>query len=99
MWPEEGPATIAGVNLGETQIFLEHRPGRSEPVAVYFVVGSADELCELQRAQGANRVCTYRGRRVRAHHLDHPGNERSPGRRRGRGIQQALGARFRIAAF
>ena len=55
-WPEEGPATIAGVNLGETQIFLEHRPGRSEPVAVYFVVGSADELCELQRAQGANIV-------------------------------------------
>jgi hypothetical protein len=51
VWGE--PPRFAGVNLGEDQLFL--RLGTPEPrgCAVYFVVGSADELYEHQRAMGA----------------------------------------------
>ena len=50
-WPEDGPPAMAGVNLGEVQVFLERgTPGGD--AAIYFVVGNADELFEAQRAQG-----------------------------------------------
>lgn len=50
-WGE--PPVIAGLTLGNVQIFLEK--GEPNPVgcAVYFVVGNADELYEFQRARGA----------------------------------------------
>ena len=51
-WPEHGPPSMAGVNLGDLQVFLEQYPGSPAGVAVYFVVGNADDLCEAQRAQG-----------------------------------------------
>jgi len=49
-WGE--PATFAGVNLGEVQIFLrEDAPGPNDG-AVVFMVGDADALYEFQRANG-----------------------------------------------
>ena len=52
VWGE--PPRFAGVNLGEEQLFL--RLGTPEPkgCAVYFVVGSADELFEHQFAMGVD---------------------------------------------
>ena len=50
-WGE--PATMAGVNIGETQIFLETGTPAPEGCSLYFVVGNADELYEYHRA---NRV-------------------------------------------
>lgn len=47
-WGE--PATIAGVNLGQVQIFLER--GTPNSSTVYFVVGDADELYDFHRANG-----------------------------------------------
>ena len=46
------PVAMAGLNLGQVQIFLE--PGTPSPqgCALYFVVGDADELYEFQRANG-----------------------------------------------
>ena len=46
------PPTMAGVNLGNVQMFLEHGPPRPEGCALYFVVGNADELYEFHRASG-----------------------------------------------
>jgi catechol 2,3-dioxygenase-like lactoylglutathione lyase family enzyme len=46
------PPTIAGVNLGNVQMFLEKGTPNPKGCAVYFVVGSADELYEFQRANG-----------------------------------------------
>jgi catechol 2,3-dioxygenase-like lactoylglutathione lyase family enzyme len=46
------PPTMAGVNLGNVQIFLELGTPRPEGCALYFVVGNADELFEFHRANG-----------------------------------------------
>lgn len=49
------PPTMAGVNLGAVQIFLQQGtpvPGGS----IYFVVGNADELYQFQRANGVDIV-------------------------------------------
>jgi catechol 2,3-dioxygenase-like lactoylglutathione lyase family enzyme len=46
------PPTIAGLNLGKVQIFLEQGTPSPKGCAVYFVVGDADELCEFHRANG-----------------------------------------------
>src|SRR5262245_42113258 len=55
-WPEEGAPTMAGVNLGEVQVFLQQGTPNPAGIAVYFVVGNADELCEVQRANGVEIV-------------------------------------------
>jgi len=47
-WGE--PPTMAGVNLGDVQIFLEKGMPSPNGCSVYFVIGDADELCEFQRA-------------------------------------------------
>lgn len=52
-WGE--PPSIAGVNLGDTQVFLQ-RGTPSGGSAVYFVVGDADELCAFHRANGVEIV-------------------------------------------
>jgi catechol 2,3-dioxygenase-like lactoylglutathione lyase family enzyme len=49
-WGE--PPTIAGVNLGKVQVFLEQGTPSPKGCAVYFVVGDADELHEFHRANG-----------------------------------------------
>ena len=46
------PPTIAGVNLGNMQIFLEKGTPAPQGCMVYFVVGDADELYEFHRANG-----------------------------------------------
>ncbi len=50
------PPSIAGVNLGNVQIFLEQGTPRPGGCSLYFVVGDADELCEFQRAHGVEIV-------------------------------------------
>jgi len=55
-WPEQGPAGMAGVNLGDVQVFLEKGTPVPDAAAVYFVVGDADELFEAQRAQGVEVI-------------------------------------------
>ncbi|MGH7539763.1 MAG: VOC family protein [Gemmatimonadota bacterium] len=50
------PVTMAGVNLGETQIFLHQGTPNTEGCTLYFVVGDADELFEFQRANGVEIV-------------------------------------------
>lgn len=55
-WPESGPANIAGVNLGDVQVFLEKGTPAPDGAAVYFVVGNADELFDAQRAQGVEVI-------------------------------------------
>jgi catechol 2,3-dioxygenase-like lactoylglutathione lyase family enzyme len=53
-WGE--PPTMAGVNLGNVQIFLlQGKPG-PDGCSVSFVVGDADELYEYQRAKGVEVV-------------------------------------------
>src|SRR5262245_15836609 len=47
-WPEDGPSTMAGVNLGDVQVFLQQGTANPAGVSVYFVVSNADELCEAQ---------------------------------------------------
>jgi catechol 2,3-dioxygenase-like lactoylglutathione lyase family enzyme len=49
-WGE--PPTMAGVNLGNVQIFLEKGTPSPKGLAVFFVVGNADELYEFHRANG-----------------------------------------------
>lgn len=49
-WGE--PPTMAGVHLGEVQIFLERGTPAPQGCALYFVVGNADQLFEYQRANG-----------------------------------------------
>jgi catechol 2,3-dioxygenase-like lactoylglutathione lyase family enzyme len=48
------PPTVAGVNLGNVQLFLEKGAPNPNPhvTAVYFVVGDADQLYEFHRANG-----------------------------------------------
>jgi uncharacterized glyoxalase superfamily protein PhnB len=50
------PPTMAGVNLGKTQIFLQ--PGAPAPKAcsLYYVVDDADALYEFHRANGVTIV-------------------------------------------
>jgi catechol 2,3-dioxygenase-like lactoylglutathione lyase family enzyme len=50
------PPTMAGVNLGEAQIFLAQGTPEPKGCAVHFVVGDADELYELQSANGVETV-------------------------------------------
>jgi catechol 2,3-dioxygenase-like lactoylglutathione lyase family enzyme len=50
IWGE--PPSMAGVNLGKMQIFLEQGTPDPNGCSLYFVVGNADELCEFQRANG-----------------------------------------------
>jgi catechol 2,3-dioxygenase-like lactoylglutathione lyase family enzyme len=47
------PPTMAGVNLGHVQVFLEERPP-APGFGVYFVVDNADTLYEVQRAAGVH---------------------------------------------
>jgi catechol 2,3-dioxygenase-like lactoylglutathione lyase family enzyme len=53
-WGE--PPTMAGVNVGETQIFLEAGTPAPEGCSLYFVVGNADDLYEFHRANGVEIV-------------------------------------------
>lgn len=53
-WGE--PVTMAGMNLGEVQIFLSKGTPNPSGCSLYFVVGDADELCEFQRANGVEVV-------------------------------------------
>lgn len=53
-WGE--PPTMAGVNLGHVQVFLEQGTPSPTGCSVYFVVGDADELYEFQRANGVDIV-------------------------------------------
>ena len=46
------PPGFAGVNLGQTQIFLEHGIPEPRGCSVYFVVGDADELYRFHQSQG-----------------------------------------------
>ena len=48
------PPQMAGVNLGNVQMFLEHGTPNPQGCSVYFVVGNADELYEFQRANGVD---------------------------------------------
>ncbi len=50
------PPSIAGVNLGNVQMFLELGTPNPKGCSVYFVVGNADELYEFQRAGGVEIV-------------------------------------------
>jgi catechol 2,3-dioxygenase-like lactoylglutathione lyase family enzyme len=50
------PPSLAGVNLGQVQMFLEQGTPNPRGCSVYFVVGNADELCEFQRANGVDIV-------------------------------------------
>ena len=49
-WGE--PPSMAGVNLGDVQLFLERGNPSPDGCSVYFVVGNADDLFEYQRANG-----------------------------------------------
>ena len=51
-WPENGTPTMAGVNLGKVQVFLEQGTPGAKGCNVYFVVGDADELFAFQQANG-----------------------------------------------
>ena len=46
------PPSIAGVNLGSVQLFLESGTPSPQGCSVYFVIGNADELHEFHRAGG-----------------------------------------------
>jgi catechol 2,3-dioxygenase-like lactoylglutathione lyase family enzyme len=50
------PPTMAGVNLGHVQIFLEQGTPNPKGCSVSFVVGDADELYEFHRANGIEIV-------------------------------------------
>lgn len=50
------PPNIAGLNLGNVQMFLERGEPNPKGCSVYFVVGNADELFEYQRANGVEVV-------------------------------------------
>ena len=50
------PPSMAGLNLGNVQMFLERGTPNPNGYAVYFVVGNADELYEFQRANGVEIV-------------------------------------------
>ena len=46
------PPTMAGVNLGEVQVFLEQGTPSPQGCEVYFVVGDADALYDFHRGGG-----------------------------------------------
>jgi uncharacterized glyoxalase superfamily protein PhnB len=48
------PPTFAGVSLDQVQVFLETRHSPPGGSSVYFVVGNADDLYALQRANGVS---------------------------------------------
>ncbi len=80
------PPEMAGVDLGQVQMFLERGTPAPEGCSVYFVVGDADRLHALQRANGveivmppADRHYGLRDYRIR----DLNGNELSFGHRIG----------------
>lgn len=50
-WPETGEPTMAGMNLGDVQVFLEQRRPAGE-INVYFVVGDVETLYAFHRASG-----------------------------------------------
>jgi catechol 2,3-dioxygenase-like lactoylglutathione lyase family enzyme len=50
------PASMAGVNLGNVQMFLQQGTPDPKGCSVYFVVGNADDLYEFQRANGVDIV-------------------------------------------
>jgi catechol 2,3-dioxygenase-like lactoylglutathione lyase family enzyme len=50
------PPTMAGVNLGDVQIFLSLGTPDPKGCTLLFVVGNADELCEFHRANGIEIV-------------------------------------------
>jgi catechol 2,3-dioxygenase-like lactoylglutathione lyase family enzyme len=50
------PPTMAGVNLGEAQVFLEKGTPCPQGCGIYFVIGDADELYEFQRSRGVEVV-------------------------------------------
>ena len=50
------PPTMAGVNLGNVQMFLEKGVPAPQGAAVFFVVGNADELYEYHRASGVEII-------------------------------------------
>jgi catechol 2,3-dioxygenase-like lactoylglutathione lyase family enzyme len=47
----DDPPTIAGVNLGKAQIFLERGTPNPRACSLYFVVGDADELYDFHLSQ------------------------------------------------
>lgn len=49
-WGE--PPSLAGLNLGNVQLFLEQGTPNPQGISVFFVVGNADELYQFQRANG-----------------------------------------------
>ena len=53
-WGE--PPTMAGLNLGHVQMFLEQGTPSPKGCSVYFVIDNADELCDFQRANGVEIV-------------------------------------------
>ena len=55
-WGE--PATMAGVNLGQAQIFLEKGTPNPSGCSLYFVVGDADELFGFHSKAGIEIVAT-----------------------------------------
>jgi catechol 2,3-dioxygenase-like lactoylglutathione lyase family enzyme len=50
------PPVMAGVNLGNVQIFLEQGAPNPAGCSVYFVVSNADDLYEFQRSNGVEVV-------------------------------------------
>ena len=50
------PLSMAGVNLGNVQIFLEQGTPNPDGCSVYFVVSNADDLYEFQRSNGVEVV-------------------------------------------
>ena len=50
------PPSMAGVNLGNVQIFLEQGTPNPAGCSVYFVVSNADELYEFHRSNGVEVV-------------------------------------------
>jgi catechol 2,3-dioxygenase-like lactoylglutathione lyase family enzyme len=50
------PPNMAGVNLGQVQMFLEQGDPNPTGCSVYFVVGSADELFDFHRANAVEIV-------------------------------------------
>lgn len=53
-WGE--PPSMAGVNLGKTQLFLETGTPAPEGCSLYFVIGNADALYEFHRGNGVEIV-------------------------------------------
>jgi catechol 2,3-dioxygenase-like lactoylglutathione lyase family enzyme len=50
------PPDMAGVNLGDVQMFLEKGTPAPQGCSVYFVVGNADELFEFHHSNGVDIV-------------------------------------------